>query len=153
MNTVTPVVDSDDGLEFGIGPSAERSVFDNARGYGISSTGSFKVSSSKFRRRSRTGPSPAAIRQAAEEIDRAESRQGQGRRDTLDAQAVPLNWHSVHPHGKFRKRWDISQVFLILYSSLVIPFRLGFSYTPQFGLQIFDYIVSLRGCSLTLVSL
>lgn len=141
MNTVTPVVDADDGLEFGTAPSAERRVFDNARGYGISSAGSFKLSSAKFRRRSRTGPSPAAIRQAAEEIDRAESRQGQDRHSTLDAQAVPINWHSIHPHGKFRKRWDISQVFLILYSSLVIPFRLGFSYTPQFGLQIFDYIV------------
>ena len=127
MNTVTPVVDADDGLEFGIGPSAERRVFDNARGYGILSAGSFKLSSAKFRRRSRTGPSPAAIRQAAEEIDRAESRQGQDRHSTLDAQTVPINWHSIHPHGKFRKRWDTFQVFLILYSSLVIPFRLGAS--------------------------
>ena len=140
MDTVTPVIDSD-GV---IGPSAEMgAVFNSPRGYGISSAGSFRISSAgSFRNRTRTGPSPAAIRSAAEEIDRAESRQE--RRNTLDAKAAPLNWHSIHPHGKFRQRWDIFNVILIIYSSLVIPFRLGFAYTPAMGLQILDYIVD--GC-------
>jgi CRP-like cAMP-binding protein len=141
MNTVTPVIQSD-GV---IGPSAEMgAVFNQPRGYNHSSAGSFRISSAASFRNKRTGPSPAAIREAAEEIDRAESRRGQERRNTLDAKATPLNWHSIHPHGKFRQRWDIFNVVLILYSSLVIPFRLGFAYTPQFALLVLDYMVD--GC-------
>lgn len=145
MNTVTPVMESDPGSDDGIHPTTEMgAVFNGTRGYGISSGGSFRISATKFRRRSRTGPSPAAIRKAAEEIDQAQSRRSKERRSNMtmnENKDVPVNWHSIDPHGKFRQRWDISQVVLIIYSSLVIPFRLGFSYSPGLGLTILDYVV------------
>lgn len=138
MNSVVPVVGSD-GV---IGPTAEMgALFSSPRGYGISSAGSFRISGGSFRNKSRTGPSPAAISMAAEDIERAHIRHAQERRHTLDLKATPLNWHSIHPHGRFRQCWDIFNFVLIIYSSLVIPFRLGFDYTPAFAAKVIEYIV------------
>eukprot|EP01050_Picozoa_sp_SAG11_P000488 SAG11_NODE_15_length_26319_cov_13.810564_13_plen_138_part_00 len=34
----------------------------------------------------------------------------------------------ISPDGKFRKRWDAAQIFLLAYVAIVVPYRIGFTH-------------------------
>ena len=34
-------------------------------------------------------------------------------------------WYSIDPHGTFRKNWDLTQAFILVFVSITVPFRVG----------------------------
>lgn len=44
----------------------------------------------------------------------------------MEVQKQGHPWYIIHPHHKFRLRWDLASIFLILYNALMIPFLLSF---------------------------
>ena len=48
-----------------------------------------------------------------------------------------------NPTGKFKLIWDTFIGALIMYSVVIIPYRIGFEQDPSFGLEIFDYAIDL----------
>jgi len=109
------------------------------RGYNFSTAGSFRITSGSFQglRSSRRGPSPAAIKEAADEIDRA-------RRVSFTVRHISKpRWFNFHPHGVARQRWDIFTVFLILYSSVIIPLVVAFDYDPPLGIRVMSWCIDV----------
>ncbi len=47
----------------------------------------------------------------------------------------------IKPDSVYKIRWDILMCALIIYSVVVIPFRIGFDHEPPFGFHVFDWMV------------
>lgn len=45
------------------------------------------------------------------------------------------------PNSSFRKRWDVAQIFLLLYVALFVPYRIGFSQDTEPGQALFFFDV------------
>ena len=144
MNSVAPVVGSD-GV---IGPTAEMgALFSSPRGYGISSAGSFRISGGSFRNKSRTGPSPAAISMAAEDIERAHIRHAQDQQQlTVEGSEqlppqLPSLWRlTIHSREPLAYLTNHSRSL-----RLTLPFTAGASGVAGTTLGIFF----VRGCTKT----
>ena len=54
-------------------------------------------------------------------------------------------WSMCSPNSEFRKRWDIAQMFLLLYVVALVPYRIGFSQDAKIGsfAFVFDVFVDL----------
>uniref|UniRef100_A0A7S3GJZ9 Cyclic nucleotide-binding domain-containing protein n=1 Tax=Palpitomonas bilix TaxID=652834 RepID=A0A7S3GJZ9_9EUKA len=49
----------------------------------------------------------------------------------------------ILPNSRFRRNWEFLIFFLVLYSSLVIPYRIGFAMADNLVMQVFEYSMSL----------
>lgn len=49
----------------------------------------------------------------------------------------------MHPHGKAKVRWDLMVAVLIVYSTLVVPFRIGFEEKPGWFGTLVDTVVDI----------
>jgi hypothetical protein len=61
-----------------------------------------------------------------------------------DAKVVVISEIYIHPHGRFRQRWDIASVFFIFYGALVIPFQVCFSpHSESAAMFALDRVIDL----------
>ncbi|CAN0166595.1 unnamed protein product, partial [Hapterophycus canaliculatus] len=49
----------------------------------------------------------------------------------------------VHPNGKVKVKWDLMVAVLILYSTISVPFRIGFEETASLFWTVVDAIVDV----------
>ena len=49
----------------------------------------------------------------------------------------------VHPESNFRSGWDACQVFVLLYLSIVVPYRVGFSISSAGWTYLVDFLIDL----------
>ncbi len=49
----------------------------------------------------------------------------------------------MHPHAKAKVKWDLMVAGLIVYSTLIVPFRIGFGETPGWFGTLVDTIVDI----------
>ncbi|KAK3260018.1 hypothetical protein CYMTET_31011 [Cymbomonas tetramitiformis] len=59
------------------------------------------------------------------------------------AEAEPERWWICLPDSTFRRRWDIAQSFILLYVSLVVPFRVGFKLTANGGIYVWELFIDM----------
>ena len=61
-----------------------------------------------------------------------------------DAKVVVISETYIHPHGRFRQRWDIASVFFIFYGALAIPFQVCFSpHSESAAMFALDRVIDL----------
>ena len=60
-----------------------------------------------------------------------------------DVRKYERRWYSLDPNAQFRARWDIAQTVILLYISLVVPFRVGYRQTAEGGWYILDLLIDL----------
>lgn len=54
----------------------------------------------------------------------------------------PVRW-LVHPYGKVKVKWDLMVAVLIVYSTLSVPFRIGFEETAGLFGMVVDAVVDV----------
>mmetsp|Transcript_58003 Transcript_58003/g.184251 ORF Transcript_58003/g.184251 Transcript_58003/m.184251 type:complete len:838 (+) Transcript_58003:206-2719(+) len=51
--------------------------------------------------------------------------------------------YCVSPNTKFRRIWDITQIFVLLYISFMAPIRVGYSQSPEGPMFVFEFLIDV----------
>ena len=69
--------------------------------------------------------------------------------DTLDVQNVAEGHGEkqpatmIHPDSRFKRKWDHTLAFMIIYSTLSVPWRLGFSVPATDTWHLFESLIDM----------
>jgi len=88
-------------------------------------------------------PSPGALQEDRKKIIRRVYSESKIELDVVEVELGYGHRWVLNPHTPFRRRWDIMQMVILFYISIMVPVRVGFSRTAEGPAYVFEFLIDL----------